>query len=169
MSNPAIYSHSTETWHQAFRLASEKVWREGLVSKGGGLCHGITGNAWPWLLLSSQRTSGELPWPRGEDDNFLTLTLPFLLEARSTQPFASPSSDQEESRYRRPDHPYSLFEGLAGTICAWAEACVVIEARLRMVELELELEEGKGKEDVGNDEVLRRHLGCLMGMSGFGL
>lgn len=33
-----------------------------------------------------------------------------------------------------PDTPYSLFEGLAGTICAWAEACVVITTRLRKLE-----------------------------------
>jgi hypothetical protein len=34
------------------------------------------------------------------------------------------------SVYRRPDHPYSLFEGLAGAVCAWADACVVIRERL---------------------------------------
>ena len=34
-----------------------------------------------------------------------------------------------------PDTPYSLFEGLAGTVTAWAEACVVVLARLREMEL----------------------------------
>lgn len=31
---------------------SDTVWKEGLLSKGISLCHGIAGNAWPWLLLS---------------------------------------------------------------------------------------------------------------------
>lgn len=38
-------------WDQATRLATERVWKEGLLSKGGGLGHGIAGNAWPLLLL----------------------------------------------------------------------------------------------------------------------
>lgn len=42
-----------------------------------------------------------------------------------------PSADPTlHSIYRRPDRPYSLFEGLAGAVCAWADACVVIKERL---------------------------------------
>ncbi|KAK9426982.1 hypothetical protein V1505DRAFT_98860 [Lipomyces doorenjongii] len=38
-------------WDEAIRWATERVWEEGLLSKGGSLCHGIAGNAWPLLLL----------------------------------------------------------------------------------------------------------------------
>lgn len=36
--------------------------------------------------------------------------------------------------YNTPDHPYSLFEGLAGAICAWADTCAVIKACLEKKE-----------------------------------
>lgn len=41
-----------------------------------------------------------------------------------------------------PDKPYSLYQGLAGTICAWAEACVVIAGWLER--------EDKGREMGGS-------------------
>lgn len=41
-----------------------------------------------------------------------------------------PPLDGHASPYRTPDHPYSLFEGLSGTICAWLDACVLIRQRL---------------------------------------
>lgn len=30
---------------EAARLCSDAIWREGLLTKGPGLCHGISGNA----------------------------------------------------------------------------------------------------------------------------
>ena len=39
---------------------SDRVWKEGLLSKGMSLCHGIAGNAWPWLLLSQIREEREI-------------------------------------------------------------------------------------------------------------
>jgi hypothetical protein len=142
-------------WDEAIRLATERVWEEGLLSKGGSLCHGIAGNAWPLLLLhdcfeyngqqmeeakrnfrerthttSSPNTLGEL-----SGDYFLSRALAFLLHARETCPY-SRASGTSSYDYRMPDSPFSLFEGLAGTVCAWAEACVAIQARLRKMELE---------------------------------
>jgi hypothetical protein len=52
-----------------------------------------------------------------------------------------------------PDKPYGLYEGLAGTTCAWAEACVVLVARLRKMDLDEQSGEKRGKED----ESLERH------------
>lgn len=43
---------------EAIKLCSERVWGEGLLSKGGGLCHGLAGNAWPWLVLHDPSNSG---------------------------------------------------------------------------------------------------------------
>lgn len=42
-------------WEEAEQSASDAIWKEGLVIKGLGLCHGISGNAWPWLLQSQAR------------------------------------------------------------------------------------------------------------------
>lgn len=35
-----------------------------------------------------------------------------------------------ENKYGTPDRPYSLFEGLAGAVCAWLDACVIVKAQL---------------------------------------
>ncbi|RHZ55223.1 lanthionine synthetase C family protein [Aspergillus thermomutatus] len=140
-------------WDEAIFLASERVWEEGLLSKGGSLCHGIAGNAWPLLLLHDsceydvelleiakrnymERTkTTDIGQPALTGDYFLSRALALLLHAREAPPYnASPESSTHV--YRMPDRPYSLSEGLAGTICAWADACVVIQARLRKMDLE---------------------------------
>jgi len=97
----------------------QAVWERGLVQKGLGICHGVTGNAWTMLLLSFSS-------PRGlASDDLLSRALSFLLHATELPPLS-----QDPTPYRTPDHPYSLFEGLAGAVCAWADACAVIESRL---------------------------------------
>lgn len=162
---PSLKEYHNAVWDEAIRLGSERVWEEGLLSKGGGLCHGIAGNAWPWLLLHEKFICEEdrKPTPSSEAegasasrqeklsaDYFLSRALAFLLAASDTQPFST------DSPYRMPDNPFSLFEGLAGTICAWAEACAVITARLKLMEAHLiefppqSYEAGKNKMDRGN-------------------
>ena len=42
-------------WEAAENLATEKVWKEGLLQKGLGLCHGVSGNAWTLLLQGLNR------------------------------------------------------------------------------------------------------------------
>ncbi|KAF2092415.1 hypothetical protein NA57DRAFT_62525 [Rhizodiscina lignyota] len=97
--------------HDVVDLATKRVWEEGLLSKGGGVCHGIAGNALSWVILASAE---------GETSH-LQYALPFLLWMRETQP------SKENEEFRMPDHPYSLFEGLAGTALVWAYSCNVIE------------------------------------------
>lgn len=36
-----------------YNQLSQVVWSQGLITKGLRLCHGVTGNAYPWLLMSS--------------------------------------------------------------------------------------------------------------------
>jgi hypothetical protein len=142
---PYLREYLNGEWDEAIRLGSERIWEEGLLSKGGGLCHGVAGNAWPWLLLHEKfmeeknwkptplfeaEKPGALQHEKLSADYFLSRALAFLLAARETQPF------MRDSRYRMPDHPFSLFEGLAGTICAWAEACAVITARLKLMKVQ---------------------------------
>ncbi|KGO44291.1 hypothetical protein PEX1_047860 [Penicillium expansum] len=150
------HAHWDPSWDQAIYLGTERVWEEGLLSKGGSLCHGIAGNAWAWLLLhdcfeyhsetlNEARTlylqRNQLPaLPNVEmsqeltSDFFLSRALAFMLHARQTKPYnTSPASSDKD--YRMPDEPYSLFEGLAGNVCAWADTCAVLQARLRKMEL----------------------------------
>lgn len=161
-----------EKWDEAIRLGSERIWEEGLLSKGGGLCHGIAGNAWPWLLLHERFIIEEIHKPTPSEterasayyyeklpaDYFLSRALAFLLAARDTQPFAA------DSPYRMPDNPFSLFEGLAGTICAWAEACAVITARLKLMEVQAQ-EPG---ENPYEDEIYSASRGNILGFPGLG-
>ncbi|MCJ1264682.1 LanC-like protein 2 [Lobaria immixta] len=164
-------------WDEAIRLASERVWEEGLLSKGGGLCHGIAGNAWPWLVLHdsfeydadamsvaretfAERTGTTLGEMRGmSGDHFLSRALAFLQQATQTQPF-----NMQSDEYRMPDKPYGLYEGLSGTICAWAEACVVLVARLR----KMDLDEQSGERSWKEDESFKRHLSHELGFPTLG-
>ncbi|KAK9489754.1 hypothetical protein V1508DRAFT_442406 [Lipomyces doorenjongii] len=170
-------------WDEAIRLASERIWEEGLLSKGGGLCHGMAGNAWPLLLLHDcfeyeveqmeeakrnvrERTKATTSTSNVRElssDYFLSRALAFLLRALETPPYSRALSSH---RYRMPDSPFSLFEGLAGTLCAWTEACVVIQARLRKMELE---EEHKvPSTPIRDDEVFKRLMLLQLGFPGLG-
>ncbi|KAL3454961.1 hypothetical protein BJX64DRAFT_295520 [Aspergillus heterothallicus] len=160
-----IKNHWTREGDTAIRHATDRVWNEGLLAKGGGLCHGIAGNAWPLLMLysSSEENRVVLEEARSkydtppdtklnaplEPDFFLSRALAMLLHARETQPYCQ-TPDQTDHAYRMPDHPYSLFEGLSGTLCAWAEACSVLRHKLRILELQAEGQ----VVDVNHDSVL---------------
>ncbi|KAK9364912.1 hypothetical protein V1509DRAFT_451565 [Lipomyces kononenkoae] len=170
-------------WDEAVRLATERTWEEGLLSKGGSLCHGMAGNAWPLLLLhncfeyeveqmqeakrnfskrtnttSSTNTTMEL-----SGDYFLSKALAFLLQARETPPY---SRDLSSHRYRMPDSPFSLFEGLSGTVCAWAEACGMIQARVR--KMELEEEHKMFSTAIPRDEIFEQLMRLRLGIPGLG-
>jgi hypothetical protein len=150
-------AHWDPIWDQAIYLGTERVWEEGLLSKGGSLCHGVAGNAWAWLLLhdcfeyhatnlNDARTSyvkrnQSSALPNAEvsqkltGDFFLSKALAFMLQARETKPYNT-SLTASDKNYRMPDEPYSLFEGLAGNVCAWADTCAVLQARLRKMDLD---------------------------------
>ncbi|KAK0139277.1 LanC-like protein 1 [Merluccius polli] len=74
----------------------EVVWRWGLLKKGYGLCHGAAGNAYTFLALYR-----------------LTLDPKHLYRACM---FADWCMRYGEHGCRTPDTPFSLFEGMAGTI-----------------------------------------------------
>ncbi|KAL4869865.1 hypothetical protein BDV12DRAFT_208191 [Aspergillus spectabilis] len=147
-----LVNHWEPEWDHATRLAAERVWEEGLLSKGGSLCHGIAGNAWPFLLLhdvfeyhtdtlqkaretyTTRTLNPHTPESQLTGDYFLTRALAMLLHARETKPY-NQEPEGTANDYRIPDQPYSFFEGLSGTVCAWAEAAAVIRARLRKFEV----------------------------------
>eukprot|EP00878_Enallax_costatus_P024698 GHUV01026378.1.p1 GENE.GHUV01026378.1~~GHUV01026378.1.p1 ORF type:complete len:230 (+),score=71.86 GHUV01026378.1:815-1504(+) len=82
--------------------AGELVWQQGLLKKGPGLCHGVSGNAYALLRL----------WKATKDPVWL----------QRGQLFAAfMVSPQGKADWKTPDHPTSLFEGAAGGICLVAE------------------------------------------------
>lgn len=78
--------------------AGEVVWQKGLLRKGPGICHGVAGNGYVFLLL--YRLSGDEK---------------YLYRAKMFADFLN--SDEFIRDARLPDNPESLYEGIAGTVC----------------------------------------------------
>jgi len=83
---------------QEARSASDVVWARGLLKKGVGLCHGISGNAYLFLYLFRATNKAK-----------------YLERALSFAAF-SMSEQCEKETWNQPDEPYSLFNGLAGSV-----------------------------------------------------
>ncbi|XP_011859511.1 PREDICTED: lanC-like protein 3 homolog [Vollenhovia emeryi] len=84
------------------KRAGDLVWRKGLLRKGSGICHGVAGNGYVFLLL--YRLTG--------DERY-------LYRAAKFADFMNSSQFQTDARI--PDMPYSLYEGIAGTACFLAD------------------------------------------------
>ena len=74
------------------------VWEKGLLKKGPGICHGVAGSGYVFLLL----------YRMTNDEKYLGRASHFS-EFMYTEEFNKGS--------RQPDCPFSLYEGLAGTLC----------------------------------------------------
>ncbi|GAB0095874.1 LanC-like protein 3 homolog [Sergentomyia squamirostris] len=91
-----------EKYLNACKLSAELVWKKGLLRKGPGICHGVAGNGYVFLLLYQ-----------------LTKDSVYLYRASKFAEFLSDRNFRREAR--TPDRPFSLYEGLAGTVCFLAD------------------------------------------------
>lgn len=80
----------------ALRKSVDVIWERGLLKKGYGICHGTAGNAYAFLHMYQ-----------------LTKELKYLHRAAK---FAEWCFDYGHHNCRIADRPFSLFEGMAGTI-----------------------------------------------------
>ncbi|NWW37147.1 LANC1 protein, partial [Panurus biarmicus] len=94
---------------------AEVIWQHGLLKKGYGLCHGTAGNAYAFLALYN-----------------LTQNMKYLYRACK---FAEWCLSYGQHGCRTPDTPFSLFEGMAGTIYFLADLLVPTKARFPAFEL----------------------------------
>ncbi|XP_038211110.1 lanC-like protein 3 [Zerene cesonia] len=78
--------------------AGEVVWHKGLLRKGPGICHGVAGNGYVFLLL--YRLTGDQK---------------YLHRAKLFAEFMNKEEFLRDARL--PDNPESLYEGTAGTVC----------------------------------------------------
>lgn len=76
---------------------ADLTWEKGLLRKGPGICHGVAGNGYVFLLL----------YRLTHNDLYLHRALKF----------AEFLNMEEFKEARVPDDPYSLYEGWAGTLC----------------------------------------------------
>ena len=82
--------------------AGEAIWERGLLKKGPGACHGISGNAYALLKLYKET----------KDEKWLYRAVQFA-EFMDSKEFLAEA--------REPDHPNSLFEGAAAAVCLYAD------------------------------------------------
>ena len=108
----------TRYLRRAEHICNNVIYPRGLLHKGVGLCHGISGNAYTFLavyrgrLLEKQRARGkegqEAHTPEMEEE-----TKRYVQMARN---FASFAIENLNALERVPDRPYSLYEGMAGLV-----------------------------------------------------
>lgn len=89
-----LQTYGKQCYLDAAVKCGEVVWERGLLRKGYGLCHGVSGNAYTFLQL--YRLTGKV-----------------LYFNRAIR-FAEWCVSSAQRECRVPDRPYSLFEGLAG-------------------------------------------------------
>ena len=98
-----VFAKAYQLWQDqsyldACQACAEVTWSKGLLKKGPGICHGVAGSGYVFLLLHR-----------------LTKDPKYLHRALQFAEFME--SDEFKQGARTPDCPYSLFEGLAGTMC----------------------------------------------------
>ena len=98
-----VFAKAYQLWQDqsyldACHACSEVTWSKGLLKKGPGICHGVAGSGYVFLLL----------YRLTKDPKYLHRALQFA---------EFMESDEFKQGARTPDCPYSLFEGLAGTMC----------------------------------------------------
>lgn len=87
-----------EKYLVACKRAADLVWRKGLLFKGPSICHGVAGSGYVFLVM----------YRLTRDPKYLYHAIKFA-EFLTTNDFR---------RYARvPDCPFSLYEGVAGTVC----------------------------------------------------
>ncbi|KAH9838013.1 uncharacterized protein C8Q71DRAFT_706445 [Rhodofomes roseus] len=105
----------------AMQRGGELVYTHGLLRKGVGLCHGVAGSVYALLAVSDALDSRENTY--------------WLLRAVHLAHLATEYGALErKGETRVPDEPYSLYEGIAGMCCAWAEVLVRLGVPSRGVE-----------------------------------
>ncbi|XP_047502916.1 lanC-like protein 3 [Penaeus chinensis] len=97
----AYMVYREEKYLNACLKCGEITWQKGLLKKGPGICHGVAGSGYVFLTL-------------------YRLTKDPIHLYRALQ-FSSFLYAKEFQQARIPDAPYSLFEGLAGTVCFLAD------------------------------------------------
>ncbi|KAK7052535.1 Lanthionine synthetase c family protein [Favolaschia claudopus] len=106
----------------AVQAGASLVYRHGLLSKGVGLCHGVGGSVFALLAVSDlldparkaiKTKTNAIP---SKETNYYLSRAVHLAQLATTHESYVARGDM-----RVPDHPWSLYEGMAGMCCAWAE------------------------------------------------
>ncbi len=96
--------------------AGQVVWERGLLKKGLGLCHGISGNAYSFLAL--YRHTGD-PGHLRRAEQFAAVAADSVTAA--FDPASELSASAISQLTDRPDRPASLMEGIGGACCLFLD------------------------------------------------
>ena len=100
---------------KAKQIAKNVILSKGLLRKGIGLCHGISGNAYCFLSVYNAESR------RGVKNNTTYTPKKSAQEPNEwliyAYTFANFALDHLDELELRPDRPFSLYEGLAGLLC----------------------------------------------------
>ncbi|KAI0763935.1 hypothetical protein BD413DRAFT_483226 [Trametes elegans] len=103
----------------ALKRAGELVYTRGLSRKGVGLCHGVGGSVYA-LLAVSEALDHVPAHPHSADE--MAKDAYWLVRAAHLADLATGyEALTHKGEMAVPERPYSLYEGLAGMCCAWAE------------------------------------------------
>ncbi|KAL7284402.1 hypothetical protein ACG7TL_001692 [Trametes sanguinea] len=98
----------------ALKRAGELVYTRGLLRKGVGLCHGVGGSVYG-LLAVSDVLDPPAPAHDVQEKYWLARAVHLADLATGYQAMT------QKGQMAVPERPYSLYEGVAGMCCAWAE------------------------------------------------
>ncbi|PFH51631.1 hypothetical protein AMATHDRAFT_142153 [Amanita thiersii Skay4041] len=100
---------------RALHRAAKLVYRQGLLRKGVGLCHGTAGSI--YALLAAYDVTGDIQEHISRDEaSDMRDTLESAIQLATLAVEA-----EEDGELRTPDRPWSLYEGKAGMCSALAE------------------------------------------------
>lgn len=109
---PCLYKaheiYKEDSYLRAMNKGLECIWRYGIIKKGYGTCHGITGNAYTYLTLYSLTGKEEYYY------NALSMADSVWNESISKAVYSY--NDPQRFAIGQPDTPMSLMEGLGGVI-----------------------------------------------------
>ena len=91
-----IWPNNEDSYLVRARRCGDTIWQRGLLKKGYGICHGVSGNTYAFIRLWNVTNEPE-----------------YLYKAAR---FAEWCFDYGSRGCRTPDRPLSLFEGIAGVI-----------------------------------------------------
>ncbi len=103
----------SESFLSAALKAGETVWTRGILLKGNGLCHGITGNA--YMLHSIYAYTADVRW-KYRAHMFADASWNEII-----QTVVKKHKDPGRISVGISDTPYSLMEGLGGTVVFYAD------------------------------------------------
>ena len=96
-------------YKQALARALKSIWQRGVLKKGLGMCHGTAGNA--YAFLNMYRYTGV------EEYYYSAMKMAEFMVTEEVKQEVAAAWDSQRHRPGVPDFPYSLMEGLGGTIC----------------------------------------------------